>query len=190
VTWALRAGAAALLVLGLAYPVVASRQWADGFAAWHGLDGVAYGDADEVAAIRFLATQAQPGDVVLEAAGCSYYPLSQFPYSRVAAFSGVPTVIGWENHERQWRSGQPDLTDQIPVRAEDVRQMYADPASPLYAEYGVDWVFIGQYETGPARPECPDAGPYDVDLSQFETAGWETAFQSGDVTLLHRTRPS
>ena len=124
--------------------------------------------------------------MVLEAAGCSYYPLSQFPFSRVAAFSGVPTVIGWENHERQWRSGQPELTAQIPGRAEDVRQMYADPASALYDQYGVDWVFIGQYETGSARPECPTAGPYDIDLARFEAAGWEPAFQSGDVTLLRR----
>ena len=185
-TWALRTATAALLVLGLAYPVVASRQWADGFADWRGLDGVAYGDPDEVAAIRFLDGHAQVGDVVLEAAGCSYYPLSQFPYSRVAAFSGVPTVIGWDNHERQWRSGQPELTAQIPVRAEDVRRMYADPTSPLYARYGVDWVFIGQYEKGSARPECPIAGPYDFDLAQFEAAGWEPAFESGDVTVLHR----
>ncbi len=189
-TWALRAGTATLLVLGLVYPVVASRQWADGFATWQGLDGVAFGDPDEVATIRFLASHAQPGDVVLEAAGCSYYPLSEFPYSRVAAFSGVPTVIGWDNHERQWRSGQPDLTAQIPVRAQDVRAMYADPASSLYAQYGVDWVFVGQYETGSARPECPTAGPYDVDLTRFAAAGWEPVFQSGDVTLLHRPQPA
>lgn len=189
-TWALRAGTVALLVLGLAYPVVASRQWADGFTTWRGLDGAAYGDADEVAAIRFLASHAQPGDVALEAAGCSYYPLSQFPYSRVAAFSGVPTVIGWDNHERQWRSGQPKLTAQIPLRAGDVRTMYADPASSLYARYGVTWVFVGQYETGSARPECPIAGPYDIDLARFAAAGWEPAFQAGDVTLLHRLPPA
>ena len=189
-TWTLRAATAALLVLGLIYPVVASKQWSDGFASWQGLDGIDYGDPDEVAAIRFLASRAQPGDVVLEAAGCSYYPLSRFPYSRVAAFSGVPNVVGWDNHERQWRSGQPDLTAQIPTRAEDVRAMYADPASALYAQYGVDWVFIGQYETGAAGPECPIAGPYDIDLARFEAAGWETAFQSGDVMLLRRPQPA
>jgi uncharacterized membrane protein len=189
-TWVLRAGTAALLVLGLVYPVIASRQWADGFASWKGLDGIAYGDSDEVAAIRFLDSHAQPGDVVLEAAGCSYYPLSQFPYSRVAAFSGVPAIIGWDNHERQWRSGQPELTAQIPVRAQDVRAMYADPTSPLYAQYGVDWVFIGQYETGSERSDCPVAGPYDIDLARFEAAGWEPAFWSGDVTLLRRPPPA
>jgi YYY domain-containing protein len=188
--WALRVASTALLVLGLAYPVAASRQWADGFATWNGLDGVSYADPDEVAAIRFLDSRAQPGDVVLESAGCSYYPLSQFPFSRVAAFSGVPTVIGWENHERQWRSGQPDLTAQIPLRAEDVREMYTDPASPLYARYGVDWVFIGQYETGAAQPACSIAGPYDIDLERFEAAGWQPAFKSGNVTLLHRRQPS
>jgi YYY domain-containing protein len=189
-TWMLRAATALVLVLGLVYPVVAGRQWTDGFAAWYGLDGAAYGDADEVSAIRYLASHAEPGDVVLEAAGCSYYPLSAFPFNRVSAFSGVPTVIGWENHERQWRSGQPDLAAQIPVRADEVRQMYADPASPLYARYGVEWVFIGQYETGAARAECPTAGPYDVNLARFEAAGWEPAFESGDVMLLRRAQGS
>lgn len=185
-TLALRAAVAGLLVLGLAYPVVASRQWAGGFTTWRGLDGMAYADPDEAAAIRFLAANARPGDVVLEAAGCSYYPLSQFPFSRVSAFSGVPTVIGWENHERQWRSGQPNLAADIPVRAEDVRDMFANPDSVLYAQYGVDWVFVGQYEIGPPQPECPSAGPYDIDLARFTAAGWQPAFQSGAVTLLHR----
>ncbi|MFT4039795.1 MAG: DUF2298 domain-containing protein [Thermomicrobiales bacterium] len=181
-----RLATVAALVLGLTYPVVASKQWTDDFAEWQGMDGIAYADPDEVAAIRWLAANALPGDVVLEAAGCSYYPLSQFPYSRVSAFTGIPTVIGWGNHERQWRSGQPDLTAQIDARAEDVRAMYADPASPLFAQYGVDWIFIGQYETGAARPECAVAGPYDIDLAAMEAAGWQTAFESGDVRLLHR----
>ena len=68
--------------------------------------------------------------------------------------------------------------------------MYADPTSPLYAQYGVDWVFIGQYETGSERSDCPVAGPYDIDLARFEAAGWEPAFWSGDVTLLRRPPPA
>ena len=64
--------------------------------------------------------------------------------------------------------------------------MYADPASPLFAQYGVDWIFIGEYETGAARPECAVAGPYDFDLPAMQAAGWETAFEAGDVRLLHR----
>ena len=46
-TRVLRAGAAALLVLGLAYRGVASSQGADGFAKGQWLDAVAYADSDE-----------------------------------------------------------------------------------------------------------------------------------------------
>ena len=54
----LAAATTASILAGLSYPVVASYQWTEGFAAWQGLDGLAYGEEispDEVAAIRWLA---------------------------------------------------------------------------------------------------------------------------------------
>jgi YYY domain-containing protein len=189
---ALAAGTVAALLAGLAYPVVASYQWTNGFAVWHGLDGLAYGaqtDADDVAAIRWLAAHAAPGDVVLEAAGCSYRPFSRLPFNRVAAFSGVPTVIGWgDNHQRQWRAGEPALLDEIGPRQSDVARMYADPSSPLIARYGIDWLFVGDYERGNWQGECPTAGPYaGLDQTGYPGRGWEEAFRSGETRLFRRT---
>lgn len=185
--------ASAAVVAGLAYPVVATYQWAEEFAAWRGLDGLAYGletAPDEVAAIRWLGDRAQPGDVVLEAAGCSYYPFGRLPFNRVSAFTGIPTVIGWANHERQWRAGQPDRLSDIPARQSDVARIYADPSGPEADRYGVDWLFVGEYETGNWRAECESAGPYDgVAASEYPGPGWEVAFRSGDVRVFRRDPP-
>jgi YYY domain-containing protein len=189
---AVAAATVAALLAGLAYPVVASYQWTNGLTAWRGLDGLAYGeqtDPDDVAAIRWLAAHAAPGDVVLEAAGCSYRPFSRLPFNRVAAFSGVPTVIGWgDNHQRQWRAGEAALLDEIGPRQAAVAQMFANPTSPLFARYGVDWLFVGEYERGDWQGECPTAGPYDgLEQPGYPGPGWEEAFRSGETRLYRRT---
>ena len=179
------------LLAGVAYPIVASYQWTDHFAAWQGLDGLAYGeetDPDDTAAIRWLSQHAAPGDVVLEAAGCSYHPFNRLPFNRVSAFTGLPTVIGWgNNHQRQWRGGQPELVARIARREADVAAMFADPDSPLFDTYGVTWLFVGEYESGDWRADCESAGPYDLPtpLQQSDSA-WEEAFRAGETRIYRR----
>lgn len=182
----------AALVLGLAYPTIASYQWTNHFASWQGLDGLAYGestDRDDVAAIRWLRDRASPGDVVLEAAGCSYRPFGRIPFNRIAAFTGVPTIIGWgDNHQRQWRAGQPQLIDQITQRQSDVAAMFENPNSPLFDAYSVRWLVVGQYERGDWQSECPTAGPYPgVDASAYPGPGWQEVFNSGETRIYERT---
>jgi len=179
------------LLAGAAYPAIASYQWTDHFAAWQGLDGLAYGeetDPDDTAAIRWLGQHAAPGDVVLEAAGCSYYPFNRLPFNRVSAFTGIPTVIGWgNNHQRQWRAGQPVLRAQIDHRQADVAAMFADPQSPLFDTYGVAWLFVGEYETGDWQTDCETAGPYDVaSLAEHPDSAWQEAFRAGDTRIYRR----
>ncbi|MBA2596407.1 MAG: hypothetical protein H0V00_07250 [Chloroflexia bacterium] len=193
VPWQRAALAGAVLVTiaaGAVYPALASYQWAAQFRSWQGLDGLAYGEAEsphEVAAIRWLSQNAQSGDVILEAAGCSYLPFGRLPFNRVSAFTGIPTVIGWGNHERQWRAGQPANLDEIGVRQSDVGRMTIDPESALLNEYRVRWLFVGDYETGNWQAECETAGPYNG--LQAETnpgPSWDEAFQAGDVRLFRR----
>jgi YYY domain-containing protein len=189
--WLLTSYVALALVLGITYPSVASYQWTNGFTAWQGLDGLAYGDAsdrDDVAAIRWLREHAAPGDVVLEAAGCSYRPFGRVPFNRFAAFTGIPTIIGWgDNHERQWRAGQPDLIAQIAQRQSDVAAMYQDPESPLFDSYGVRWLVVGQYERNNWQGECPTAGPYPgIDAPAYPGPGWQEAFRAGNTVIYER----
>ncbi|MGH2616886.1 MAG: DUF2298 domain-containing protein, partial [Thermomicrobiales bacterium] len=186
-------GAASVMavVAGFAYPIVASYQWTEHFDRWRGLDGLAYAEEispDEVAAIRWLARNAQTGDVVLEAAGCSYLPFDRLPFNRVSAFTGIPTVIGWAGHERQWRAGQPAHIAGIDARQATVSDMYADPSSPLFADHSVDWLFVGDYERGDWRSECDTAGPYEgLAGSGYPGPGWQEAFRAGDVSIYRRT---
>ena len=187
----LTVGTIAMLLAGAAYPTIASYQWTDRFQAWRGLDGMAYGEVtnpDDTAAIRWLSDHAAPGDVVLEAAGCSYLPFDRLPFNRVSAFTGVPSVIGWaNNHQRQWRGGQPMLIAEIEQRQADVIEMFRDPNSPLIDKYGVTWLFVGEYETGDWRPICATAGPYQIaGLPENGTSIWEPAFQSGGTRIYQR----
>jgi uncharacterized membrane protein len=187
-------GVSAAVIAGAAYPVVASYQWTEAFTTWRGLDGLSYGDEtspDDVAAIRWLQQDATPGDVVLEVAGCSYLPFGRLPFNRVSAFTGLPTIIGWgDNHQRQWRAGQPALLAEIGERQADVAAMYANPRSPLFDHHGVDYLFIGDYESGNWQSECATAGPYsDVDDEEYPGPGWEEAFRSGSTRIFRRTSP-
>ncbi len=185
-------GASVLAVAaGAVYPAVASYQWTDRFRSWQGLDGLAYGEAespDEVAAIRWLSQNAQPGDSVLEVAGCSYHPFGRLPFNRVSAFTGIPTVIGWDNHERQWRAGQPAHLEQIGERQSEVAALFGNPDSALVDEYGIQWLFVGEFETGNWQAECDTAGPYEsVTASTFPGPNWDEVFSSGDIRLFRRT---
>ena len=70
--------------------------------------------------------------------------------ANVARFSqrtGVPTVIGWGGHERQWR-GQP--FEPIAQRGRDVDTFYRtdDPESAraILDRYGITYVILGDLE--------------------------------------------
>lgn len=181
------------LAAGFVYPALASYQWVEQIGtggAWQGLDGLAYieqGHPDEAAAIKWLRAHATTTDVLLEAAGCSYGPIGEMPYDSVAAFTGVPTVIGWTGHEQQWRSGQPALYAQIEQRANDVPQMYANPNGELIQKYHVTLLYVGQYEQQKGPDGCSVAGPYPgVAQGGSPGAGWQEVFKQGDVRIYRK----
>jgi YYY domain-containing protein len=191
------AGAVALAIIaGLAYPIVASSQWTSRFTVWRGLDGLAFAEEtnpDDLAAIRWLQGAAGPGDVVLEAAGCAYQPLTgEIPFNRISAFTGVPSLIGWgDNHQRQWRAGQPELIDEIRDREAAVAAIYAEPGGGLADDFGVTWLVVGDYEAGDWQAECSTAGPYPrVGDPDFPGPGWDEAFRSGDTRVFRSAEPS
>ncbi len=179
------------LAAGSVYPALASYRWTEEFSGWDGLDGIAYvgrSHPDELAAIRWVQENAGPDDVVLEAAGCSYQPNGDVPFNRVSAFSGAPTVIGWgNNHQPQWRSGQPSLIAEVPVREADVARIYAEPEGELARRYGVTLLFVGRYEREEVGHLCAVAGAYPAVRSPgYPGHGWEVAFESGDVRVYRR----
>ncbi|CAN5728988.1 hypothetical protein BH23CHL4_BH23CHL4_11770 [soil metagenome] len=180
------------LLAASAYPVIATIQWTrvHGEREWQGLDGAAYlanHSAGDLAAIRWLYDNAKKDDVIVEAPGCSYQIYEVMPTSRVAAFTGVPAIIGWDGHESQWRGGQPGLSSQIAPRIEDVAAIYADPESSLVDKYDATLLFVGSFERAGAGSACERAGPYPmVNDPDFPGPGWVEVFASGDARIYRR----
>src|SRR5690606_13346221 len=119
------AGVAALLVAGaLLYPLGATLSRTDGLAGDdRTLDGLAYlADsplAIELGIVRWLRNNADRNDVLVEAIGGQYSSAG-----RVSAWTGVPAVLGWPGHERQW--GRPD--DVLEERRAAVDAAYTTPS--------------------------------------------------------------
>jgi YYY domain-containing protein len=142
-----RAAASLALALGLAaslcYPTaLLGQRWSN--ARKLTLDGLAYLDREhpgDAAAIRWIRSEVSGRPVVLEATGDPY---SYF--ARVSSNTGLPTVVGWANHEGVWRGHEPRLDE----RKRDVETMYRETnmerVQSLLAQYGVRYVFVGDLE--------------------------------------------
>jgi uncharacterized membrane protein len=114
------------------------------------LNAARYLPEDEQKGIEWLRQNARPGETVLEAVGRNDdgsvggdYNAS---FGRVAAFSGVPSYLGWPQHVSVW--GAP--WDEVLARAETVGAVYqgADDAGVLAAlqKSGTTYVFLGNSE--------------------------------------------
>ncbi len=73
-------------------------------------------------------------------------------------------------------------------READVARLFAEPRGELLDRYGVTLLFVGRYERGDYSHLCATAGPYPaVNAPSYPGAGWEVAFESGDVSIYRRT---
>ncbi|MCC7445787.1 MAG: hypothetical protein IT324_00150 [Anaerolineae bacterium] len=151
-------------------------------------------NADDYAAIQCLANVAHSdNDVVAEAADPTVAYNNQ--YGRVSGLSGIPTLIGWENHERQWRGDTFDEAAnlvfeggrRVDGRAEAVARLYNDTgwtqAQEVIKKYGITYIYVGPTERSKYNPEglakfkdlppvCAsgDAAVYSVEAIQPQTA--------------------
>jgi uncharacterized membrane protein len=98
-------------------------------------------------------------------------------FAGVSAATGLPTVLGWESHQRQWRGGDPAVLDMLQPRCDDVDATFrtTDPARAreLLARYAVAYVYIGGLEQQLYGPES---------LGKFTQLG-EPVFQQDEVTI-------
>ena len=95
----------------------------------------------DAAAIRWLQDNVAGTPVILEAHGDQYHW-----NGRIAAFTGLPTVLGWPWHQTQQR-GSGEL---ISARAAAVSQLYETPdcaaARALLDKYGIAYIIVGDLE--------------------------------------------
>ena len=97
----------------------------------------------EYDAIRWLRSDAVQGSpVILEGHGELYRSL----HTRAAIYTGLPTVIGWDNHQSQQRGYGPTIQD----RLSDVKSIYStanrEDALRLLDKYEVEYIYVGDIE--------------------------------------------
>jgi YYY domain-containing protein len=151
----LTAGYIVALSIGLLYPIYAVQSRSQEFrgaltaverrpATLNGLANVERGNPGEYAALLWLRENTVGDAVVVEAVGGAY---SQ--YGRISANTGRPTLLGWANHQYQWRGSD---TPEPPVRERAVEQIYTLPGqnweetAVLLNRYNVRYIYIGHLE--------------------------------------------
>jgi hypothetical protein len=106
-----------------------------------GLAQVARFNPDEYLAISWLRENVQGTPVILEAIGGQYSG-----FGRIAASTGLPTLLGWAGHEYQWRGDTPEPALRDPA----VREIYSETdlanVAHLLDDYDVEYVYVGPLE--------------------------------------------
>lgn len=195
--YAMPVATAAMLLFGMVYPVVGGQQWLDWRNPernWSGIDGLAYltttpdspQDA-EYEAIEWMLENAGPNDVILTTGGGEW----DSAVGRISSGSGVPAIIGWIGHERQWHLGDEEMLASLPERISDIDAMFAQPPDPaLLDKYGVTYIYIGPnelYGTPQDTNQLISTNPIPTANDEdYPGDGWELVFQRGDVRIYER----
>ncbi|MBZ0293588.1 MAG: DUF2298 domain-containing protein, partial [Anaerolineae bacterium] len=145
-----------VLVLGLLYPLfgIQNRTTYESFRTLNtgfsqltmdGGAGFLRGADEDYASITCFGALVNGDDVVVaEAIGGAY----DSAFGRVAALTGIPVVLGWENHEGQWRG--PTYGMVVGSRPSDIAELYTDlrwdVAEEIIQRYGIDYIFYGSSE--------------------------------------------
>lgn len=163
----------ALLLASCAYPIgVTATRIAHPFAprSLDGNDYLRHNHRDDFGAIEWLRANAKGLPVVLEATG---NPYSYF--SRISSNTGLPTLMGWGNHEGLWRNNHPEVGQ----RAQEVARIYNSgtlgEVTVLLDRHAVRYIVVGDVE----RKEYSASG-----LQKFMTL--TVAFQQGGTTVYQR----
>ncbi len=138
------AGVALILILmASVYPVFVTISQSEGFKVAPSLDGersIRNEHPDEYQAIEWLRNKTGT-PVVLQAAG-----FSGTWNSHVSAFTGLPTVLGWEWHEYQWRMN----LEEINIRRSDVERAYTsseyEEIKSIIEKYNIKYIYVGPVE--------------------------------------------
>ncbi|HEY6049684.1 MAG TPA: DUF2298 domain-containing protein, partial [Thermoanaerobaculia bacterium] len=140
---AARAVLAAAVVFGLLYPVDAALsrlQMHSGPFTLDASQALTRRSSADAAAIGWLERSAPRNAVVLEASGDPYGE-----FARISSHTGIPTLLGWANHEGLWRNNEQEIGD----RATYLKVFYGGDerlADAVVRKYGVTHVVLGDME--------------------------------------------
>ncbi len=139
---AITAAVALLVAMSACYPLGITMDRSG--SPWKTLDGNAYLKREhpgDFAAVEWLRANVHEPTVILETTG---NPYSYF--ARFAANTGLPTPLGWANHEGLWRGHD----SAVMARRDDVLRIYNAPTltevEPLLDRYSVRYIIVGDLE--------------------------------------------
>ena len=140
------------------------------------LDGMAYFAAqypDEWAGVQWLKQNVTGLPVIAEAVGGAY----NIEESNIAMATGLPTVMGWTNHEGQWRGPSYALVAERPDQIKSLYQVRDwTTAQDILDRYQIDYVVVGNEERSKYNP---------IYLPKFDN-NMDTVFKSGTMTIYRR----
>jgi YYY domain-containing protein len=149
-------GLAILVLASTVYPLLAIPNKAGDFKGTATLDGMAFLQnvrPDDYAAMLWLQENVAGIEYIVESTGGSY---SDGAF--VSAFTGLPTVLGWDFHQYQWRGN----TIESGKRQPDIAQIYqsrdSEEVLALLDKYDIRYVYLGpverrKYEVAPQTAE-------------------------------------
>jgi len=163
-----------LIAVGLLYTVLAVPARARENGTPWTLDGAAWlatAYSSDYAAIQWLNANIEGAPVIVEAPGDRH---RAYVYEgRVSALTGLPTVLGWAGHQRQWRGNY----DEPARREAELETLFTtlDPAEAqvILARYDVAYIYVGPVE----RERYPVEG-----LAKF-AAMFPVVYEGGDVVI-------
>ncbi len=149
------------------------------FATSPTLDGMAYfaqRSPDDWAAIQWFKENVPSvitgKPVILEGTKGAYWV--EGDSSRFSMATGLPTIMGWVNHEIQWRG---NYFTNLENREQDIRTIYQSrdwsKTKQLIDAYQVEYVVVGSWERDWYKPV------YEIKFDRY----MHRVFQSGDLTI-------
>ena len=136
--------AGTVVAAALAFPLIVTFHRTDNFQRDRGLDATAAArarDPAEAAAIDWLS-QSAPGTILVEGAEPGGYNEG----GRIAAASGVPTLVAWPGHQLIWRGDIPAIVE----RLTSVEAVYVggerSELRRILGAFHVRYIVVGAYE--------------------------------------------
>lgn len=167
-----------ILMQSAGYVCNASESWfLGGNREYVGLDSSLYMqqvNVDDWNTIEYINNNIEGRPVILEVNGGSYTD-----YNRISAWTGCPTLLGWQTHEWLWRStGAFEMPGVIVERGGDIKKIYTgtdtDEVEKLIEYYDIEYIYVGDLEKS-------DFGD-NLNYSIFEEL-CDIAFESGGSRL-------
>ena len=134
---------ACLVATSMAYTAIAGKMKTD-FYDHVTLDGLAFAPevfAADVDAAEWLQENVASHETVLEASGEPYTT-----FGRISSWTGIPTLVGWVQHEQLWRNTDPLVAERVDAIDRIYSSASTEEALNLLHDHQVDYVFVGSLE--------------------------------------------